>query len=428
MKQKRLIPLAVAVLLAGVTGTARADDGGLQFNGYLRSGVGESTGGGGGSQACFKLAGAGSKYRLGNECETYAELALGKQLYKDPEDGATFSLHTRMAMSATQWQDWEDTGNNNKNLSFAFREAYGEASDIGLGSASVWAGKRFYDRHDVHIIDYYFWDNSGPGAGIENIDLGFGKLAYAWRQNTVDSGNTSVDGLDHKVGVSGHDFRLSGLKVNEGGELTLGLDIRHASTQPGDTVDGSTNGYAMNVMHTQGGFLGGYNTFALQYQTGDIAGGYGYPNPNANKDDKTERLVEQVQWQMPGTRFSGMGVALWQKYEPKVGAAQTWTSVGLRPEYYFTKHLGMAVELGHDQVKVDDGTPTRQLTKLTTAFLISPDSGFWSRPQLRLFATYAKWNTAAQQAASALDALSTTGAFGSQTHGMTVGAQVEAWW
>ncbi|WP_255956342.1 carbohydrate porin, partial [Klebsiella pneumoniae] len=32
--------------------------------------------GSGGEQQCFKATGAQSKYRLGNECETYAELKL----------------------------------------------------------------------------------------------------------------------------------------------------------------------------------------------------------------------------------------------------------------------------------------------------------------------------------------------------------------
>ena len=39
----------------------------LEFSGYLRSGVSNSLNGG--KQSCFKLPGAESKYRLGNECE-----------------------------------------------------------------------------------------------------------------------------------------------------------------------------------------------------------------------------------------------------------------------------------------------------------------------------------------------------------------------
>ena len=50
----------------------------VDFHGYLRSGVGTTVGGG--DQACFQAAGAPAKYRLGNECETYAEIGLGQEV------------------------------------------------------------------------------------------------------------------------------------------------------------------------------------------------------------------------------------------------------------------------------------------------------------------------------------------------------------
>ncbi|XPE51878.1 carbohydrate porin [Shigella flexneri] len=47
----------------------------VDFHGYACSGIGWT--GSGGEQQCFQtLTGAQSKYRLGNECETYAELKL----------------------------------------------------------------------------------------------------------------------------------------------------------------------------------------------------------------------------------------------------------------------------------------------------------------------------------------------------------------
>ncbi|HAJ5786453.1 TPA: carbohydrate porin, partial [Escherichia coli] len=49
----------------------------VDFHGYARSGIGWT--GSGGEQQCFQTTGAQSKYRLGNECETYAELKLGQE-------------------------------------------------------------------------------------------------------------------------------------------------------------------------------------------------------------------------------------------------------------------------------------------------------------------------------------------------------------
>ena len=49
--------------------------------------------------------------------------------------------------------------------------------------ASVWIGKRFYRREDIHITDKYYHDVSGNGAGIENVALGSGKLSFNWVTN-----------------------------------------------------------------------------------------------------------------------------------------------------------------------------------------------------------------------------------------------------
>ncbi|MCT6624193.1 carbohydrate porin [Escherichia coli] len=53
----------------------------VDFHGYARSGIGWT--GSGGEQQCFQTTGAQSKYRLGNECETYAELKLGQEVWKE---------------------------------------------------------------------------------------------------------------------------------------------------------------------------------------------------------------------------------------------------------------------------------------------------------------------------------------------------------
>jgi maltoporin len=52
---------------------------------------------------------------------------------------------------------------------------------------------------------------------------------------------------------------------------------------------------------------------------------------------------------------------------------------------------------------------------------------------MRLFLTYATWNKAAQNAGIAgqganCNTATSTSAFGCDTNGVTIGAQVEAWW
>lgn len=184
----RKLPLAVAVAAGVMSAQALAVD----FHGYARSGIGWT--GSGGEQQCFKATGAQSKYRLGNECETYAELKLGQELWK--EGDKSFYFDTNVAYSVNQEDDWEST-------SPAFREANIQGKNLidWLPGSTLWAGKRFYQRHDVHMIDFYYWDISGPGAGLENVDLGFGKLSLAATRNSES------DGEKHSSDTAGRGIR-----------------------------------------------------------------------------------------------------------------------------------------------------------------------------------------------------------------------------
>jgi maltoporin len=116
----------------------------------------------------------------------------------------------------------------------------------------------------------------------------------------------------------------------------------------------------------------------------------------------------------------------WADIAPS-GGSQTWVSMGIRPVYAITQHVKIQGDLGNDRVTPDNG-PTRTLLKASVALTLAMDRSFWSRPELRLFYTYAHWNQAAQNAAAPGDPLSTTGIFGSSRAGSTVGAQVEWWW
>ena len=76
---------------------------------------------------------------------------------------------------------------------------------------------------------------------------------------------------------------------------------------------------------------------------------------------------------------------------------------------------------------------TRTLTKLTIAPAGAVGRNFWSRPELRLVYTYARWNDAALAAAdSASDpnvtSISSSGIFAGRNHDTTIGASFESWW
>ena len=71
----------------------------LDFNGYMRAGVGQNVDGG--AATSYGNGGSGHTVgRLGDEVDTYVELALGETLYD--EDDKSFSIHTMLVYSTPE--------------------------------------------------------------------------------------------------------------------------------------------------------------------------------------------------------------------------------------------------------------------------------------------------------------------------------------
>ena len=406
MKKTTRIGLAVSLASLAMPFTAQA----LDFNGYVRSGVGESTASE--SQACFQLPGAASKFRLGNECEQYAELGLRQNLFT-MDDGSVLSVEGMAAL----YNEYDHTPKFTGDHGFArLVQAYAEWSNIAaLNNGSLWAGRRFYKRNDIHISDFYYWNQSATGAGIENVEIGGLQYSYAFSRK---------DSVFQENYTNRHDFNVGGFDTNPDGELQFGVSYI-ADPDRGD----SNSGWSVTAQHEQIGFLGGSNTFAVQYGEGPGTG-LGYTGDvTLEESAKSWRGVEFFDWQVT-PRFGGQFQVVYQKDKRQGGGDQDWISVGGRPVYALTEEFKLVAEVGHDQIDAEAGT--RKLTKFTIAPTWSPAGpGFWARPEFRLYYTYAQWNDAAQEAANLMaagSALSETGAFGTAQHGSNFGVQVEYWW
>lgn len=375
--------------------------------GYVRAGSGAAAGSG--HQACFKLAGAEAKYRLGNECEVYGELLLGNTLHQ-ASDGAQVRAYA-MASMASRGAGIEALADGSPR--FGLEQGYIAAEKLAaLRGASVWLGRRYYKREDVHINDFFYWNPSGIGAGVEDYAIGELKLSYALLRE---------DSARQATMATRHDLQLRGMAVNPGGELQAGLSL---IDKPG-AGPALHAGWALTGQHVQQHRFGGWNKFALQYgvgpgtglgQTGELAGGV---------DARRARLVEQLYFQ-PGAALGGLLAAVYQRDASNAGG-QRWLSLGGRLTYSPADRIKLIAELGHDRVRPSAGA-ARHLTKLTVAPAWTLEPGFWSRPELRLFYTYARWNEAARLAAAPGDALAAGGVFGAATQGASGGAQVEYWW
>ncbi len=464
MKCNRLFQAALPMVLA--CGPMFAQDV-FELHGYVRAGVGRSSNGG--ELASFYLPGCinnpsgGPGYRLGNEQDNYLELAMDVRAY---EKGDTnFKLHFRPTFR--QWNDARDAsvdaGGNvdgshsaTQNQMVFLREAWGEVNGV-LGSsdllkdATLWAGRRFYQRHDSHMLDFYYWNNSGDGVGIENINVGLGKLSYAYIQadrNNVDGGwNGGLTGGAHfpgtvqsdvynyngKVVVGSHDFRWSGLSPWQGASFTLGFQYNEPSVRKGTGSESFNNiGRRFHLVYTQSNILGGDNKVYLT--KGDGSTFWNWYNPEVNTKNNWWMVMDNFFIQP--TKEFGLGVVALRRVQNEDDSQpghrdMTWDSIGVRPVWFFTKHISLAAEVGYDRFKVSgDGSPAdgqnRSMLKKTLALQFSPQSSWWSRPVLRLFVTRANWN----KYATAWGRPSALGVFSDAQSqaGTTFGAQIEAWW
>jgi maltoporin len=111
-------------------------------------------------------------------------------------------------------------------------------------------------------------------------------------------------------------------------------------------------------------------------------------------------------------------------------------TIGARPQYHVNDYFKIALDGGFQQLTPKAGdTSARNLFKITLAPSLSPapakDGAFFTRPELRIFGTYASWNGAAQQAGILGQGGcpgTTSDVFQCDDHGLTFGAQLETWW
>ncbi|WP_315312490.1 maltoporin [Pantoea vagans] len=429
----RKLPIAVAVAV----GTLSAPTMAVDFTGYARSGIGWT--GSGGEQQCFQATGAQSKYRLGNECETYAELKLGQEVWK--EGDKSFYFDTNVAYSVAQQNDWEAT-------SPAFREANVKGKNLidALPGSTIWAGKRFYQRHDVHMIDFYYWDISGPGAGLEDVDLGFGKLSFAATRSSEAGGSYTFSSdriRDFATSTANDvfDVRLAGLETNTDGVLELGVDYGRANARDDYRLEdgASKDGWMFTAEHTQS-MLKGYNKFVLQYATDALTSqGKGVPQGTSlNNNGDMYRILDHGAISL-AERWDLMYVAMYQNIDLDNNRGTEWYTVGVRPMYKWSPIMSTLLELGYDNVKSQQAGERNGQYKVTLAQQWQAGDSIWSRPALRLFATYAKWDEKWGYSKDNAGDLTTFASADSTGNGIltnsrgnndevTFGAQMEIWW
>jgi len=417
----------------------------VEIHGYLRAGYGRNDQGG--PQVAFQAPGASAKYRLGNEAENYGELTFGKNFYVpglfslDPAvrpDGTPTGPIARVQATVSMYNPYEDLLASS-DTDFGLPESWVSIGNVleSQPSLKFWAGNRFYRRHDININDFYFYNMSGAGGGVEDFQLPFGKLALAWIGAASRSGVSDVPVPDasNEAGYSkgNWDLRLYDVTLPLGkGEFGLAYARADSGLDAAGNSASDSDGIAFNFVHTRDQFLrqDGVNKFSLQFGTGAAktfnSGFETFTLTNGvfirpDEDDSwrfraTEHFIVNL-----NDHFSIGPALVYQITDYGDGDTVQWFSTGVRPIIHFNKYISLAFEGGVDWVR-DDGAGTSDfLYKLTLAPQVSLGNLFMSRPVLRAFITYAHWGD---------DFVGQVGGndYQNENDGVTAGVQMEVWW
>lgn len=385
------------------------------MSGYFRSGVGQS---GGRERVCVSDGTSGNQFRLGNECGTYLETSfhygLGAAKYQDSQAKAHITMAYTDSPNRTQY---ESTKSNVMNVQLV--ESYAEVSADNLG---YWAGKRFYRWGDIHMNDfYYFAVANGSGAGVESIQTSVGTAAVALLQETSTTASTN----DGNISASTLDLRLAGTKLNESTSLDSWLASSYNSGgTSGTTSYRSFSGTAIGLRFNTK-FESWQNTFAVLYGSGasqldGLTASAVVSGSDSLSGKTTSRFVENIFYK--ADRWDLNAAIIYQEANtgPDSKTTTKWTSVGVRPTYYFSDTYSLTGQLGRSSLKIDSGTDN-YLVRGTIAFQVQPKMGLYSRPSLRLYITNNDWNNEN----SVVKASNTV--LANKTNYVAIGTQAEVW-
>jgi maltoporin len=403
----------------------------FEFHGYLRSGYAVTTEGG--PQASFQAPTSGGRYRLGNEAETYALLALVNN-WTNPlhEPGRVWvRSEVMLQVNTHNLSNFDDTD------AYRLREAFVQIGSFlaAQPELSVWAGERDYIPLDVHILDFRAIDMTGYGAGFEGLDVGFGRLAVALLGTSTQASN---DRVFTKWNL---DVRLQDVWMPSG-RLSLWANVawlpKETPTQDGaqltQTGWGVAGRYRIEdepgkcnrlIVAKDELVLGLCNSLLVGYGEG---AGANFRNTLSLTGppllDRSSRLLITDDLLIQPSRWFAAMVAF--VYERKSNMAvrpgvDHWISAGLRPIVYFTQYISLAVEAGVDHVTNLDQAYRGWLRKVTAAPQIGFGRNFYSRPVLRAFVTYASWSDGLRGRVGGVD-------YANALQGLTAGLQGEAWW
>lgn len=418
----------------------------VAFKGYFRTSLGESEGGK--TMVNFAIPGGLSHYRLGNEPNTYAEVEFDYNHKLDLESKKSFDLVFMLA-------GYSGFGDQQPFKLENVTQLYAKMNNV-IGNSDIWIGRRYYERRDHHIIDY-FWYSPGQGAtvgaGIDNIrgkkhkdDIDI--AIFNFENKNVRSLNNDKD--DNTKGVLQNfilETKWKNIPISENGSVTFWN--RLSKRQKSNINYNQINGYGLGVWYDQTNIFKGkaYNTLQISYRKGNSIGKNLAPIYETSESElvysydmkKTYVLEVSNQFTFEHEKVFALSAVALYRYEDRGvipyniitqeqlgdGKQIHWFSIGTRMIKYLTRHFNLALEAGTDYIDNQTISKKGWLNKITFSPQLSWDYGFYSRPVLRPFITYAKWSdNLIGDVGNAPDGP----VFNNKNNGLTYGLSFEIWW
>ncbi|MDA0150192.1 carbohydrate porin [Vibrio sp. LaRot3] len=398
MKKVSLIAAAVAASLAASSAFA------VDFNGFVRASTGVS--GETGADVTWEKAKLG---RLGNQGDNYYEFGFNEELQTGEQ---TWRVESMIAQGSDSSNGW--VGGDVNVAQFAVKAKGLFEFDR---EATLWAGKTYYQRKDVHISDFYFLDTSGTGIGIEGVTVGEDmKLSFAViedkgsqksdtktefvfdKEQCTGSGTPADDtcyksvASDEDVNAHKIDLRLANIGLWENASLELAAVYNFASEGSDQTVKADDGVLATAIV--QQGLDSGFNQTVFQYGTSSYgaqmaglgAGSY-FDRSGDNNDANGFRIFN---WGVAGLTDNieiGHNVLFAKSYD--VGSAKVehdLMSVVVRPMYKWNENMRSVLEVGY--FTEEKGADKSEGNKVTLAQAWAMGNSWWARPEIRIFGTY----------------------------------------
>jgi maltoporin len=258
----------------------------------------------------------------------------------------------------------------------------------------------------VHIADAFFINMSGTGAGVDGIDLGFGKLGVAVFRNDYEKGTSAKydPALDNGPGLDKGGFvqtdaehtggtrlnaDLQGIDVNPGGKL------RVTATATRFKSPGGKSGFGLSVQHNQAKIFGDVdNTAWIQYAHGSAGLGQNFGSATSDSSNKSFRIVESMT--LATGQLTGQALAMYGEDKGDSSKVKNF-SLGGRVGYAITKNFKIQGEAGVSTIKPNSGD-TQRVAKFTIAPTLTTGPDFYNRPELRVYLSGFSLNDAAVKA------------------------------